>query len=89
VCEWDKAYTSDQFMRINSIEGLLHLQSHSRSAGVEIPWALRNAKIQFYVPKLFHVPIQIVYIQNKSDNREYLCTAGWLMDEFKYDSTDC
>jgi len=49
VCEWDNAHTSDQVMRKkkNSIEGRLHLQIHSRSAGVEILWAIRNSKIQF------------------------------------------
>jgi hypothetical protein len=72
-----------------SIEGRLNLQSHSRSAGVEIPWALRNKKIQFHVPTLFYVPSQILYIQNKSEKRAPLYTPGRPMEEFKCDSTDC
>jgi hypothetical protein len=72
-----------------SIEGRLHLQSHSRSAGIEVPWAVRNTKIQIHVPTLFHVPSHIVYIQNKPEKWAPLCTTGRSMEELKYDSTDC
>lgn len=72
-----------------SIEGRPYSQSHSHSAGVEILWAFRKAKIQFHIPTLFRVPSQILYTQNKSYNRASLYTPGMPMEEFKNDFTDC